>query len=380
MSPLPGPTGTGTSAARRFTGPPTATARRTAARWPGPAAEAVVGGVRLECPPPRRDDPWLAARLDERVLAWAEEIGLYHGRLERVREAGFGRLAALCYPGVENEDLLMVPARCTLAIWAMDDHYCDDPSLGATPGLLGSRLAAASAVLGRVHLPDRYENAFTAATREDPALEGLRSAVGHLRRITTPDQSERVLHTLRTLFCALAQEATWRATGHRPRVWEYLVNRQANSFLPCMTVIDALDGYRLPADVWARPGVLDAAGTAALAACIANDIYSAAVEEHTFDGDFNLPRAVRDEQRCTPQEALRISAGLHNELMARFHQQREHLAHLGGSELRRFLDGVLDWCAGSLAWHRTAARYHRHSARPDHQPDHQPAHQDKDRT
>ncbi|MFB8171449.1 Camphene synthase [Kitasatospora purpeofusca] len=352
MSLLHGPTGLGTSAARRFT--------RPASPGPGPGE----AGLHLDCPPPRRQDPALAARLDERVLEWAHGIGLYNGRSDRVKDAGFGRLAVLCYPGVDDEDLLMVPARCALAIWAMDDHYCDDPALGAVPHLLGTRLADASAVLGRVRLPDRHEAAFETATRDDPALAGLRSAVGHLRRVTTPGQLDRTLHTLRTLFSALAQEGTWRATGHRPHVWEYLMNRQANSFLPCMSVIDALDGYRLPDEVWSHPDVRDAAGTAALAACVANDIYSADVESLSPDGDFNLPAAVVAERHCTAPEALAVSADIHNELMLRFHRSREHLAHQGGEELDRFLGGVLDWCAGSLAWHRTAPRYHRQAAGP----------------
>ncbi len=361
MSPLAGPTGLGTSAAHRFAADAAMTDRQAETSWP-----------RLDCPPPRRDDPALARRLDARVLEWADRIGLYHGNLEQVRAAGFGRLAALCYPGTDDEDLLMVPARCALAIWAVDDHYCDNPDLGAEPTLLGSRLATASAVLGKVGLPERHETEFAAATRDDPALQGLRSAVGHLRGITTPAQLDRARHTLRSLFAALAQEGTWRATRYRPQVWEYLVNRQANSFLPCMTVIDALGGYRLPAELWAHSQVHDAVGTAALAACIANDIYSADVEEHAADADFNLQQAIITQHGCTRQEALRMSADLHNELMHRFHRHCQQLASMGSSELRRFLDGVLDWCAGSLAWHRTAPRYHRQS--------HRSAPDDKDRT
>ncbi|MFD9791546.1 Camphene synthase [Streptomyces sp. NPDC059070] len=347
MSPLNGPTGPGTSAAYRFNGP-------------APYAhDSGRPALRLQCPPPRRDDPVLAARLDERVLEWASHIGIYHGQLDKVRDAGFGRLATLCYPATEDEELLLVPARCALAIWAMDDHYCDEPALGAVPQLLGSRLANASAVLGRVRLPDRFEAAFEEATHGDPALEGLRSAMGHLRHIVTPGQADRTRHSLRSLFTALAQEGTWRATGHRPQVWEYLMNRQANSFLPCMTVIDVLGGYQLPAEVWAHPDVHDAVGTAALAACIANDIYSADVEGHCADGDFNLPAAIITERGCSAQEALRLSAEVHNELMDHFQHQSQALAECGGRELTRFLAGVLDWCAGSLAWHRTAPRYRR---------------------
>ncbi|MFB7629370.1 Camphene synthase [Streptomyces sp. NPDC056149] len=299
-----------------------------------------------------------ADRINERLVAWADRIGLYHGRLERVRAADFGSLATLCYPSTDDLDRLTVPARCALAIWAMDDHYCDDPSLGAEPSLLGSRLATAAAVLGKVRLPDRYEAEFDDATRTDPVLVALRSAVTHLGHLTTPTQLDRTRHSLCYLFTALAQEASWRATHHRPRVSEYLVNRQANSFLPCMTVIDAIGGYHLPAHLWADPQVYDTVGIAGLASCVANDIYSADVEHHGTGEDFNLPRALVEERRCTPKEALTLSAELHNDLMRRFHEQSDALRHRGEPELRSYLDGVLDWCAGSLAWHRSSPRYH----------------------
>ncbi|MER7849509.1 Camphene synthase [Kitasatospora sp. NPDC096077] len=346
MSPLNGPTGIGTSAARRF-----APHVRVA------DAACDIASLRLDCPPPRREDPLLAARINERLLNWADQVGLYHGQLERVRAADFGNLAVLCYPESDDLDLLTVPARCALAIWALDDHYCDDPSLGAVPALTGTRLATASATLDRVRLPARYEERFEHATRTDPVLIGLRSAVGHLAAITSPIQLDRTRHSLLTLFSALAQEASWRAARHQPRVWEYLVNRQANSFLPCLTVIDALGTYRLPPADWADPRVRQAVGTAALASCVANDIYSLDVENHAAGQDFNLPRAVAEEHSCTAQEALRISADLHNELMDRFHARSEELAAGAGPELRRFLDGVLAWCAGSLAWHRSSPRY-----------------------
>ncbi|QDQ09193.1 family 2 encapsulin nanocompartment cargo protein terpene cyclase [Streptomyces spectabilis] len=348
MAPLPtGPTGLGTAAARLLPRrPPSATATVPDLHIPD-----------LHTCGPLRDDPALGEEVDDRLLAWAAGIGIYPGRLEHVRAARFGRLMMLCHPDTDDVERLLAPARCTLAAWALDDHYCDDADLGAAPHLLGSRLAVAAATLDGLRLPGPCAARFEDAVHHDPVLEAVRSAVGQLARVARPTQLTRARHAMASLFAALAQEATWRATSRTPAVWEYLVNRQANSFRPCLTVIDAVGGYQLGDDLWSDPRLQHAVTTATLASSLLNDLYSVHREAHGAQADFNLPLAVAAEEGCSLQEAVDRSAALHNELMHRYEAQAATLALGGPPELHRYLAGISAWCGGNHAWHRDNPRY-----------------------
>lgn len=349
---LSGPSGLGTSAARlRPPHPVPPSPARTAApeRIPVPA---------LHCPRPLRDDLALGQELNDRLVEWAARAGLYAGRLDTLRATGFGRLIMLCYPDTDDVDVLLAPARCALAVWTMDDHYCDDPRLGAAaPELLGSRLAPAAATAERMGLPPPYAADFEAAVGRDPVLVALRSAVDHLARLATPVQMSRARHAFASLFPALAQEASWRAASRVPAVWEYLINRQTNSFLPCLAVIDAVGGYELPPETGADLRVQRAVASAALATSLVNDLYSLATENDSTILDFNLPTAIAAEDACPLQEAVHRTADLHDELMHRFEAEAATLSRTGPPELRRYLAGITAWCGGNLEWHRNSPRY-----------------------
>lgn len=48
------------------------------------------------------------------------------------------------------------------------------------------------------------------------------------------------------MFVAYNQEAVWHTAEQTPPVWEFLMHRHENSFVPCMVLIDAIGGYELP--------------------------------------------------------------------------------------------------------------------------------------
>jgi 2-methylisoborneol synthase len=168
------PTGLGTSAFRPFE---RATDDRSAPQ--------------LYCPGPVRDDEALGEEVNDRLVAWARQVGIYAGRLDHLRAANFGRLMMLTYPQTDDPDRLLAAGRCVLAEWAADDHYCDDDAAGADPQLLAPRLAIAMTALDPAHLPTRYAPELEQAMREDPVLVGLRSAVEHMPRYATPAQMAR---------------------------------------------------------------------------------------------------------------------------------------------------------------------------------------------
>ncbi|MGA4954666.1 family 2 encapsulin nanocompartment cargo protein terpene cyclase [Streptomyces lavendulocolor] len=373
-----GPTGLGTAAARLFTrrtvpGPAAAAppAPRTPARPRTPstatstappastAASAAAGTgaparPRLYCPPAVRDDPALGEVVNDRLVAWAEEIGIYPGRLDMVRSAGFGRLMMLAHPETDDPDRLLAAARCALAEWAVDDHYVDGEAEEARHDLLGRRLAIAHSVIDQAQLPARYAPQLERVVRQDPVAMALRSALSGLHDHATTTQVRRLRHELAIMFVAYGQEGVWHTKGQRPPVWEYLMHRHENSFIPCMVLVDAVAGYEVPMAEFSDPRVRRAFNLAGTATVLMNDLYSMGKEDPT---DFSLPMLIAAEEQCPMEVAVELSVEIHDELMHTFEAEAAALSTTGSPELRRFLAGTWAWVGGNREWHAGSARY-----------------------
>ncbi|MEU1210056.1 family 2 encapsulin nanocompartment cargo protein terpene cyclase [Nocardia sp. NPDC005825] len=319
----------------------------------------------LYCPPPVRDNPALAEAVNIGIIAWAEEIGLYEGRLDELRKADFGRLIMLAHPDCDDADRLLAAAKCAVSEWSVDDYYCEedasdiapDGSKSSAEAELGPRLELAAAAMDPVHLPPRYQVEVEEAMRADPILRAFRTSFEHLSRFATPAQVARLRTEIAGWFIALGAEAGWRAAGRMPPVWEYLLNRQPHSFLPCMAPLDAVGGYELPAAEYSDPRVRRVVTTAALASQMVNDLYSMAREDLSGGREFNLPTVLAAEENCSRREAVRRTAEVHDELVHRFEAEAGALAATGSPELRRFLTGLWSWMGGNRAWHADSRRY-----------------------
>ncbi|WP_109529991.1 family 2 encapsulin nanocompartment cargo protein terpene cyclase [Nocardia aurea] len=310
----------------------------------------------LYCPPPTRDDPVLAELVNDGLLAWVREIGLYEGRTAELREADFGRLIMLAHPDCDDPDRLLAAAKCAVSEWSVDDYYCEEGAEGSAAEL-GPRLELVAAAMDPVHLPVRYIAESEAAMRADPVLRAFRTSFDHLGRYASPAQLARLRTEIAGWFIALGAEAGWRVTGRMPPVWEYLANRQPHSFLPCMALCDVVGGYELGAAEYTDPVVRRVVTTAALAGQLVNDLYSMAREDRSEHREFNLPTVLAAEENCSRREAVLRTAAAHDELMHRFESEATPLAATGSPELHRFLAGLWAWMGGSRAWHTGSKRY-----------------------
>jgi len=331
-----GPTGLGTSAAR------------PSRRGKDPAVP------ELYCPPAVRDDRALGEYVNERLMEWAEEIGIYPGQLDKVRAADFGRLIMLAHPDCDDPERLLAAAKCALAEWSVDDHYADGDAAEARPEILGQRLALAYSAIDQAHLPTRYAPQLEQAVRADPVMVALRSGMDALAEIATTTQVRRLRDQLAIMFVAYNHENVWRTARRRPPVWEFLTHRHENSFLPCILVTDTVGGYEVPQAEFAGPRVRRAVTIAGSASVIVNDLYSMGKED---PADFSLPRLIAAEDRCSMGEAVQRSVEIHDELMHTFEAEAAALAAAGSPPLRRFLLGVWNWLGGSREWHSGTARY-----------------------
>ncbi|WP_433521729.1 family 2 encapsulin nanocompartment cargo protein terpene cyclase [Nocardia pseudovaccinii] len=319
----------------------------------------------LYCPPPLRDDPALAQLVNDGLIDWARDIGLYAGRLDELRDADFGRLIMLAHPDSNDADRLLAAAKCAVSEWSVDDYYCeegaDETAPDGTPSSaeaeLGPRLELAAAAMDPVHLPARYQPQLERALQADPILRAFRTSFEHLSRYATPAQLARLRTEIAGWFIALGAEAGWRSAHRMPPVWEYLTNRQPHSFLPCMAPIDVVGGYELQAAEYTDPRVRRVVTTAALASQMVNDLYSMAREDRSDGREFNLPTVLAAEERCSRREAVLRTAVVHDELVHRFEQEAGPLAAAGSAELRRFLGGLWAWMGGNRAWHAASKRY-----------------------
>jgi 2-methylisoborneol synthase len=312
----------------------------------------------LYCPPAMRDNRALGETVNQALIEWAREIGLYPDRLEKVREANFGRLIMLAHPDTEDPDRLLAAAKCALAEWAVDDHYCDDESAGAELGEVGARLLIGYAATDPTPLPAKYTPQLDQALGADPVLVALGSAFGHLARYATAGQVNRLRHEIAGVWLACNGETSWRTASRMPPVWEYLASRSRNSFLPCIAVIDPVGGYVLTAEEYAQPRVRRAVTMAATAATLVNDLYSMATEPGGAGPQIDLPTVIAAEDHCSLREAIERSAAIHDELVHTFENEAAALSLAGTPQLRRYLASVWAWLGGNREWHATTARYH----------------------
>lgn len=312
----------------------------------------------LFCPGPVRDNPALGEEVNERLLEWAEEVGIYPDNLDRLRAANFGRLIMLTHPGTDDPDRLLAATKCVVAEWAADDYYVDEVELGADPRIVGSRLAKLHAVVDPAQLPAAYAPQLDEFRKAEPIATAFRSAMEHLARYTSAAQMGRFQHQMSILYVAWNQEADWHSNGRTPPVWEYLVQRHLNSYLPPMILIDVVSGYELTAHEFYHPRVRRAITLAGDANVLINDLYSGANESDT---DFNLPTVLVAEEGLTRREAIKRTVEIHNELMHEFVAEAAALSAAGSPALRRFLAETWAWMGGSREWHATTGRYHQPS-------------------
>jgi 2-methylisoborneol synthase len=311
----------------------------------------------LYLPETARIDDGLGAVVNERLVAWAAETGIYAGQLDKFRDTGFGRLAMLTHPDTDDPDMLLVAAQMNAAWWAADDYYADETSLGATPTELPPRLALVMSAMDPPPPAGSYSRQLEEAVQSDPVLVALRSATAHLTRHAAPSQVMRACNTTFQMYVSWTAYAAWRYLETLPPVWRYLAARQHDSFYTSMTLIDVIGGYELAANLFYERRFHSALMQAGTASVIVNDLHSVAREAADELPDSNIVLLIAAEENCPVREATERAVQLHNDFVRGFEESQRELSAVPSTELQRFLRGAQAWMAGGFEWHSTSDRY-----------------------
>lgn len=349
-----GPSGLGTSAARL--------ARElTLAADPGPGYVARPWGdgtaAPLYVPMVERVDDALAAEVEDRLVVWAKDCGFTDDQADLMRGAGFGRLVMLAHTDTGDPDRLLIAAQLNAAWWAADDLYADDSAMGAAPSELPARLALVMAAMDPVAPAGEFSVPLDEALRSDPVLVALGSGIEHLTRHAAPAQVQRACYATFAMFVSWNSYAAWRFTGDYPPAWEYLAARQHDSFYTSMTLIDAVGGYELDADLYYEPRVRRALMQAGTASVMVNDLHSVAKDAADDQPVCNMVLQIAADRQCSVEEAVAVTVDLHNNLVRDFEATHRSLLPVPSPQLQRFLRGVRSWMGGGFEWHATNPRY-----------------------
>lgn len=311
----------------------------------------------LYCPITERINDALADIVDERLALWAGECGFDEDEIVKIRKTRFGRLVMLAHPDCDDPDRLLIGAKLNAAWWAADDYYADDSALGAVPEQLPPRLVLAMAAMDPLPPAGEFTPPLETAINDERVLIALRSGLDHMRRYATPEQVQRTCYATFAMFVSWSSYAAWRHTGEYPPAWKYLAARQHDSFYTSMTLIDAIGGYRLPADLFYDPHVRAAAFQAGTAVVLLNDLYSVKKDLQDEKPPVNMVLQVAADRGCSIEQATEITVELHNQLVRDFENGHRELRAVPNLELQKFLRGIRGWMGGAFEWHDSNPRY-----------------------
>jgi 2-methylisoborneol synthase len=320
-------------------------------------------------------DERASRRIDGLIADWATNLGLFPGQSNELPGYRFGTFAAMTHPDAVDDDHLLLTAQNMTALFAVDDHYCDEGIEGARLSLVGSRLCAAiTALESGARMPDCP--IIEVAIADDPVTRALRETAIRMARLGTPMQAARLRHESIATFLAMAAENSWRIAKHIPRPAQYLAHRKYNGAMACLALIDVAAGYELAARDWENPRVRSLSLIASTVILLVNDLYSIAKESADI-GSQSLPTVLSARHGWALHRGMAETARVHDYMMRDYLRLEPQIAEGASTELTRYLNGLRNWMRGNLEWHSITGRHNMRDGRPTTSaPQHSLTHED----
>ncbi|GAB2706981.1 terpene synthase family protein [Nocardia thraciensis] len=307
----------------------------------------------LACPiMARRAAPVATHRAQAEAIEWSRRIGLTGSprAIEWVAAWNVAEFAAHVYP--EATDLSLA------AEWILWMDVVDDTVESMTADQITHTLAPLTRILD------------SDAPEADASAAPLTQAFGDLWRRTrtgmSPTWRQRVATTWVRCANSMQWEAANRAAGRPPLLDDYLANRAtAGATYVALLLTEGLSDYELPGPLH-RCGPLSTLRIlAADHICWVNDLFS--LDRETRRGDVhNLVLVLERTYRCDRHTAVTESIRMANERMATIVALTESVPAYSDDcalspqqrrLLSRAVDDLLQWTAGSMAFHRISTRH-----------------------
>ncbi|MGH6657172.1 MAG: terpene synthase family protein, partial [Actinocrinis sp.] len=234
-------------------------------------------------------------------------------------------------------------------LFLFDDAFCDESDIGRRPT---DTVELAGRVLRVV------EGAQVSARDPNPFLPALADLRERLRRMATPAQFDRFAGQTVYYLLALTWEAAHRERRTLAELDEYVeMRRYSGAVYPCLALIDVINGFELPSELWSSPRLREVNEAAADIICWGNDIMSYPREIRRSTHVLSLPAVLVQADKLTIDEALREAADRHDQRVRDFQRMQAPLLEQGDERVARYLSDIRSWISGHLAWSAETRRY-----------------------
>lgn len=253
---------------------------------------------------------------------------------KKYAQTGVGLVGARLFPNTGYEGLVSI---CRFSLWAFinDDAYerCTAIQL--------------QQIKQRVITALQGSNTNVVDTA-DVQLAILRE---ELLRLTSNGWLKRFTSSIDGYFEGMMAEIPYRTTMNYPSLTDYMSIREyAACVYPLVDLVELETGVVLPDDVALHPVIRSIAQLTCRIMAFCNDFYSAPLE----DGKdvLNLVLVIRNEQKCTTDEAYSKALEIHNNDVQTFVALRSCLPDFGlyNEAVRAFLDNIGMMIQGHLYW------------------------------
>jgi hypothetical protein len=295
----------------------------------------------------RIPDATSVQRVECDLLEWARKEDLLTDPIleERFRRARFGEFAALVYPDAPD---LLVYAKWLAWLFIVDDQFDENRAESARGIERGATC----------HLPPPGIPAARSVSRATPAIAALTRLWRDMSGPMPEPLRDRFRDHIDGYVKSYASEFAVSRNQEAPPMTVYVEFRRSTGAVEtCLDLIERQPRTRVPQEIAASPEMANLRTAANDIICWTNDVLSLSKEiDH---GELNnLVAVVRASTGMRWEAALDVAVEMIAVRTCQFDTaQHALLDSARHPAVSAFVEGVRNWIAGSLHWHRNSPRY-----------------------